>query len=45
MKDIKVFLKKKNKTSDNTVMNDKKIRSKIHQKMKDRSWFSIGEEI
>ena len=41
MKDIKVFLKKKNKTSDNTVMND----TKIHQKMKDRSWFSIGEEI
>ena len=41
LKNIKVFLKKKKKKSDNMVVND----TKIYQKMKNKSWLSIEENI
>ena len=41
MKDIKVFLKKKKKTSDNMVVKD----IKIYQKMKNKSWLSIEKNV
>ena len=41
VKAIKVFLKKKKKTSDNVVMNN----TKIYQKMKSKSWFSMKTNI
>ena len=40
VKDIKVFLKKKKKKSDNMVMND----TKISQKMKNKSLLSIEKK-
>ena len=41
VKDIKVFLKKKKKKINNMVMRN----TKIYQKMKNKSWFSIAERI
>ena len=41
LKDIKVFLEKKKKKSDNMVVND----TKIYQKMKTESWLSIEKNI
>ena len=40
LKDIKVFLEKKKKKSDNMVVND----TKIYQKMKTESWLSIEKK-
>ena len=41
VKDIKVFLKKKKKKSDNMVVND----TKIYKKMKNKSLLSIEKAI
>ena len=41
VKDIKIFLKKKNKKSNNIVRND----TKIYQKMKTKSLLKIGKNI
>ena len=41
VKDIKIFLKKKNKKSNNIVRND----TKIYQKMKIKSLLKIGKNI
>ena len=41
VKDIKVFLKKKKKKSNNMFLND----TKIYQKMKNKSVFSIEKNI
>ena len=41
VKDIKVFLKKKQKKSDKMVMKD----TKIYQKMKNKSWLSVEKNI
>ena len=41
MKDIKIFLMKKNKKSENMVMND----TKIYQKIKNKSLLSIEKNI
>ena len=40
VKDIEAFLKKKNKTSDNMVVNN----TKIYQKMINKSWLSIEKK-
>ena len=41
MKDTKVFLKKKNKKSENMVVND----TKIYRTMKKKSFFSIEKNV
>ena len=41
VKDIKVFLKKKKKKSDNILVNN----TKTYQKMKNKSWLRIEKNI